>query len=73
MPLFALMLFCISVSLAGLPAAASAQTPQAVSSDDTARGIKLYRQGDLLGAIEALRTAVKYRKDMGVRSLWWCG
>lgn len=52
------------VPVASLRAFAQQQTPAAaVVADDTARGIKLYRQGDLLGAIEALRTATKYRKD----------
>lgn len=32
-------------------------------SSDTARGIKLYRQGETIKAIEALTTAVKNRKD----------
>ena len=42
-----------------------AQQPAGSSFNDTARGIALYKQGDILGAIEALRTAVKQHKNDG--------
>jgi Flp pilus assembly protein TadD len=40
------------------------QTPaSAAAVDDTALGIKLYKQGDAIGAIEALRRSVKLHKE----------
>ena len=59
---FALVIFA-SLPVTSLPVHAQVQQRTAVVPDDTSRGIKLYRQGDMLGAIEALRTAVKYHKD----------
>ena len=58
----ALFIFA-SLVIPGASLHARAQQSSAVVGDDTLRGIKLYRQGDLLGAVEALRTATKYRKD----------
>ena len=39
------------------------QQPGIVSSQDRDRGIELYQQGDVSGAIEALRKVVRENKD----------
>ena len=56
-------LFGASLPTRGLIPHVLAQQSSAVDADDAARGVKLYQQGDTVGAIEALRTAVKYHKD----------
>jgi TonB family protein len=58
------LLLCAPLSAGGVALKINAQqSSTAASPDDTARGVKLYQQGDTIGAIEALRTAVKYHKD----------
>ncbi|HVG35900.1 MAG TPA: tetratricopeptide repeat protein [Pyrinomonadaceae bacterium] len=47
----------------GFASKINAQQPSTTKVDNTARGIELYQKGDNIGAIEALRTAVKYQKD----------
>jgi len=46
-----------------LAALASAQQPMKEISEERERGIQLYKQGDAIGAIAALRTATKRNKD----------
>jgi TonB family protein len=65
--LLLVMLSCAPVLIHGTHddgvGVAYAQQKSANPIDDTARGIELYRRGDTLGAMEALRTATKYHKD----------
>jgi TonB family protein len=51
------------LSIAVTQTKVNGQQSSAVTSDDSARGIKLYNQGDIKGAAEALRLAVKQHKD----------
>lgn len=61
---YACALLCLLILqlAAGLPAQAQQQRA-AVTSESRARGIELYRQGDIKGAIESLQAAVKEQKD----------
>lgn len=58
-----LLLMCTVSSIPGVPSSVYAQQQTEAVAADTARGIELYRQGDTLGALEALHTATKYHKD----------
>jgi len=51
------------LSIAVTQTEAYGQQSSAVTSDDSARGIRLYNQGDVKGAAELLRLAVKQHKD----------
>ncbi|MGB7921612.1 MAG: TonB family protein [Pyrinomonadaceae bacterium] len=59
----ALMLFFISFSVPAQTARADSQQSPAAISDDTARGIKLYKQGATEEAIKLLKKVVKERRD----------
>lgn len=67
--LMSAMLVCTLglISSAGIRVASCAQQAAAATGgggdDDTARAIKLYTQGDLTGAIEALRGLIKLHKE----------
>ena len=55
------IIICFSISRGARDVLA--QQSQQPLSADTVRGIKLYKQGDTKGAINALRAAVKQQKD----------
>ena len=55
------MLFCIPLFISSLPTRADSQELPFVSPERE-RGVQLYKQGDMKGAIEALRIAIKHHK-----------
>lgn len=57
------LFFLCAVFLLSSPPAARAQKPAEGIADDTAHGIRLYKQGETKQAIEALRVVVKLRPD----------
>ena len=62
------LLICVSLSTFIARVGICAQQPHQTSgqtSDSDLRGIKLYKQGDTLGAIEALHTEVRQHKNNG--------
>lgn len=59
----AIMLFCLSLLLCVASPATRAQEQPSAASPDTARGIKLYQQGNTEEAIKLLKEVVKERPD----------
>ena len=65
-PLLLLLFLCQLIAGAGVAARARQQQQQqlpAVVNEDTAEGIKLYKQGDVRQAIKALRKVIEKRKN----------
>jgi TonB family protein len=58
-----LLFSCLSMACFNLEANAQQPPAAAASASERERGVKLYKQGDVKGAVKALREAVKKGKD----------